>query len=65
MRLPSLIAAAMVLNLLNAGLFGILVPLGLSRLKVDPAVASSVFVTTMTDVVGFCAFLGLATLFLL
>lgn len=64
-ELGAVIAAAMVLNLLNAGLFGILVPLGLSRLKVDPAVASSVFVTTMTDVVGFCAFLGLATLFLL
>jgi magnesium transporter len=64
-ELGLVIAAAMILNLLNAGLFGILVPLGLSRLKVDPAVASSVFVTTMTDVVGFCAFLGLATLFLL
>lgn len=59
------IGLAMVLNLVNAALFGILVPLTLNRLKIDPAIASSVFVTTMTDVVGFCGFLGLATLILL
>jgi magnesium transporter len=59
------IAAAMVTNLLVAGLFGIVIPLALDKLKIDPAVASSVFVTTVTDVVGFLAFLGLATLFLL
>ena len=42
----------------------ILIPLGLNRLKIDPAVASSVFVTTVTDVVGFFGFLGLASLWL-
>jgi magnesium transporter len=47
-----------------AGLSGTLVPLGLERVGVDPAVASSVFVTTVTDVVGFFAFLGLAAIFL-
>jgi magnesium transporter len=59
------IGAAMVVNLLVAGLAGTLIPLGLDRLKIDPAVASGVFLTTMTDVIGFLAFLGLATLFLL
>jgi len=59
------IAAAMVINLVAAGLSGIVIPLTLDRLKVDPAVASSVFLTTVTDVIGFLAFLGLATLFLL
>ncbi|MBI76078.1 MAG: magnesium transporter [Oceanicaulis sp.] len=63
--LASVIAIAMVLNLACAGLSGILVPLGLVRAGADPAVASSVFVTTVTDVVGFLAFLGLATLVLL
>ncbi|WP_114394232.1 magnesium transporter [Oleisolibacter albus] len=55
------IAAAMVVNLLCAGLFGALIPLVLDRLKIDPAVASGVFLTTVTDVVGFLAFLGLAS----
>lgn len=59
------IGAAMVVNLLVAGLVGSLIPLGLDRLKIDPAVASGVFLTTLTDVIGFLAFLGLATLFLL
>ncbi len=59
------IGAAMLINLLIAGLAGILVPLGLKRFGADPAVASSVFVTTATDVVGFFVFLGLATLILL
>ena len=45
-----------------AGASGILIPLGLNKLKVDPAIASSVFVTTITDVIGFFAFLGLAGL---
>ncbi|MBH0238892.1 magnesium transporter [Methylobrevis albus] len=53
--------AALIVNLVVAGLAGILIPLTLNRLRVDPAVASSVFVTTVTDVVGFFAFLGLAT----
>ena len=59
------IAAAMVINLAVAGLAGVLVPLGLKRFGADPAVASSVFVTTVTDVVGFLAFLGLGALVLL
>ena len=58
------IAAAMVFNHLAAALAGILVPLTLQRLGQDPAIASSVFVTTITDVVGFFAFLGLATFWL-
>jgi len=64
-QLAGVIAAAMILNLACAGLAGILIPLGLQRAGADPAVASSVFVTTVTDVVGFLAFLGLATLVLL
>lgn len=63
-QLAMVIGAAMVVNLLAAGLFGIIIPLGLHRLKLDPAIASGVFVTTVTDVVGFFAFLGLATLWL-
>ncbi len=63
--LGGVIAAAMVINMLVAALSGILVPLGFDRMGVDPAVASSVFVTTITDVVGFLAFLGLAAGFLL
>ncbi|MEM9359293.1 MAG: magnesium transporter [Pseudomonadota bacterium] len=59
------IAAAMIFNHLAAALAGILVPLSLQRLGQDPAIASSVFVTTITDVVGFFAFLGLATIWLL
>ncbi|MCF6274717.1 MAG: magnesium transporter, partial [Robiginitomaculum sp.] len=63
--LALVIAAALVFNLFCAGLAGILVPLGLKKVGADPAVASTVFVTTVTDVVGFLAFLGLAALFLL
>jgi len=64
-ELAAVIAIAMVLNLACAGLSGILIPLGLHRAGADPAVASSVFVTTVTDIIGFLAFLGLATLVLL
>ncbi len=64
-ELGAVIASAMVINMLVAGLSGILVPMGLDRLDIDPALASSVFVTTVTDVVGFFAFLGLAALVLL
>ena len=60
-----IIAAAMLINLVAAALSGALVPLGLEKLGIDPAVASSVVLTTVTDVIGFLAFLGLATLFLL
>ncbi len=63
--LGGVLAAAMVINMIVAGLAGILVPLGLDKFGIDPAVASSVFVTTVTDVVGFFAFLGLAALVLL
>ena len=64
-ELGMVIAAAMVVNLLVAGLAGILVPVTLDRAGVDPALASGAFVTTVTDVVGFFAFLGLAAIFLL
>jgi magnesium transporter len=59
------LAMAMVVTLIVAALAGILVPIGLDRMGVDPAVASSVFVTTVTDVIGFLAFLGFATILLL
>ena len=58
------IAAAMIVNLIVAALAGILIPLGLEGLKLDPAIASGVFVTTVTDVVGFFAFLSLAAIWL-
>ena len=58
------IAAAMIVNLIIAALAGILIPLGLDALDLDPAIASGVFVTTVTDVVGFFAFLGLAAMWL-
>ena len=64
-RLGAVIAAAMVCNLVAAALAGTLIPLTLQKIGVDPAVSSTVFLTTVTDVVGFLAFLGLATLFLL
>jgi magnesium transporter len=63
-ELGMVIAAALVINLLVAALSGILIPLGLDALDIDPAIASSVFVTTVTDVVGFFAFLGLAAMWL-
>ncbi|MCC1481487.1 magnesium transporter [Roseibaca sp. Y0-43] len=65
MMLAGVIAAAMVINLVVAGLSGIGLPALLDRLGVDPALASGTFVTTVTDVVGFFAFLGLATMLLL
>jgi magnesium transporter len=65
LRIGLIIAAAMVINLVCAALAGTLIPLGLQRSGVDPAVSSTVFLTTVTDVVGFLAFLGLAAVFLL
>ena len=56
------IGMAMVINMIVAGTFGILIPLTLDRLKADPAIASAVFVTTITDIVGFFAFLAIAGL---
>jgi magnesium transporter len=58
------LALAMVCNMLVATVAGTLVPLGLKALKIDPALASSVFITTFTDVVGFASFLGFATIFI-
>ena len=63
--LGGIIAGAMIINLVVAGIAGVALPLILSRMEIDPAVASGVFVTTITDVVGFFAFLGLASLVLL
>ncbi|MFA5949084.1 MAG: magnesium transporter [Hyphomicrobium sp.] len=63
-KLGGVIAGAMIVNLLAAALAGILVPLALHKLDLDPAPASGVFVTTVTDCVGFFAFLGLASIFL-
>jgi magnesium transporter len=65
LAIGAVIAAAMIINLIIAGLAGTAIPIGLERAGVDPAVASGVFLTTVTDVVGFFAFLGLASLVLL
>ena len=64
-EIATVMAVAMFANFLIAGLSGTLVPIVLLRAGVDPAVASSVFVTTITDVVGFFVFLGLAALYLM
>ncbi|MCR9105828.1 MAG: magnesium transporter [Gammaproteobacteria bacterium] len=58
-----IMAAALVINLVTAGLFGAVLPLLLTRMKIDPALAGGVVLTTVTDVVGFASFLGLATVF--
>ena len=60
--LSIIIAISMVLNMIVAGLFGILIPITLKKIKIDPALASSVFVTTVTDVIGFLSFLGIGSL---
>tara|TARA_B100000029_G_scaffold53939_1_gene48951 strand:- start:3872 stop:5251 length:1380 start_codon:yes stop_codon:yes gene_type:complete len=62
-NLSILIAVSMILNMIAAGLFGILVPVSLKKFNIDPAIASSVFVTTITDVIGFLTFLGLGAYF--
>ncbi len=59
------IAMAMIINLLSAGFFGSVIPLLLKKFGVDPAIGSTVILTTVTDIVGFFAFLGLATIILL
>src|SRR5829696_8905924 len=58
-----ILCAAMVINMFVAATAGTLIPLGLRAMKVDPALASSVFITTLTDMAGFASFLGLATVF--
>ena len=63
--LSIIIAASMVLNMMVAGLFGILIPVTLKKMNIDPALASSVFVTTVTDVIGFLSFLGIGSLMFL
>ena len=60
--LSLVIAAAMLVNNITAGLSGVLVPVTLDKFRIDPAVSSAVFVTTMTDTMGFFSFLGLASL---
>ncbi len=63
--LGAVIAAAMIINMIVAALAGTTIPLLLERVGIDPAIASSVFLTTITDIVGFAAFLGLAAWFIL
>jgi magnesium transporter len=65
LNLSLLIAVSMILNMMVAGLFGILVPVSLKKMNIDPALASSVFVTTITDVIGFLSFLGLGSFYFL
>ena len=65
LMLGLIIGIAMILNLILAGFAGIVIPLVLDKLRVDPALASAVILTTITDVFGFLSFLGLATLFLI
>ena len=65
LALGLIIALAMIINLVFAALAGVIIPVAVHRLGIDPALASGVALTTVTDVVGFLAFLGLATLFLI
>ena len=65
MALGFVIGGAMVINMLVAGMFGLIIPVVLWRLRIDPATAAGVLLTTVTDVIGFLAFLGLAGMFLL
>ncbi|HKG23198.1 MAG TPA: magnesium transporter [Blastocatellia bacterium] len=64
MWLGIVLATAMVINLIVAGVAGTLIPIAIKKMNIDPAIASSVFVTTCTDVIGFFSFLGIATLFI-
>jgi len=64
-EIGTVIGAALVINMLVAGFSGLLIPLLLKRMKIDPALSGAVILTTVTDVVGFMSFLGLATVFLL
>jgi magnesium transporter len=63
-RIAAIIAAAMLINLLAAAAVGVLVPLALRRMKIDPALSAGVILTTFTDCIGFATLLGLASLFL-
>jgi len=64
-QIAGVICAAIVINIAAAAVAGVLIPLGLKRLRIDPALAGGVILTTVTDVVGFAALLGLGTIFLL
>ncbi len=64
-QVGAVIAAALIINLLTAAFAGFIIPLVLHKLKIDPALAGTVILTTLTDVIGFATFLGLGTLFLL
>ena len=64
MDIALVMAFAMIANMLAAALSGAGIPILLSKCDIDPAVASSVFITTVTDVIGFLTFLGLASLYL-
>ena len=63
-QLSMIISISMVLTMVVAGLFGILIPVTLKKMNIDPAISSSVFVTTITDVIGFVSFLGVGAYFL-
>ncbi|MCH8930541.1 MAG: magnesium transporter, partial [Proteobacteria bacterium] len=63
-QIGAVIGAAMAINLLIAAASGVIVPIVLKRMHIDPALAGGVVLTTITDVVGFMSFLGLGTLFL-
>ena len=63
--LGMIIASAMIINLVIAGLVGTLIPISLNKINIDPALASGVILTTITDVFGFLSFLGLASIFLI
>ena len=59
------IGLSMIINLVCAGFAGVTIPLGLRKMGSDPAISSTIFLTTVTDVVGFFSFLGLATILLI
>ena len=64
-QIALVLGIAMLVNMVVAAISGTLIPLSLVKVGVDPAIASSVFITTITDVIGFLVFLGLAALYLL
>ncbi|MDQ7073043.1 MAG: magnesium transporter [Gammaproteobacteria bacterium] len=64
LELGGLIGAAIIINLIAASLAGVSIPIALKRFGIDPALSGGVLLTTVTDVVGFVAFLGFATLFI-
>jgi magnesium transporter len=63
-KIAAIIAAAMLINLLAAASVGVLIPLLLRRMKIDPSLSAGVILTTFTDCIGFATLLGLGTLFL-